>query len=86
MFGAFLFGSRIYADTFIAATPGVYNLSESVTMTDNSPELTVIFVLNEFVFNSDLTTSAPDRIISDRIRLNDWLTVKPKATDSAFQD
>lgn len=84
MFGAFIFGARHYADTF--RTPGIYMLSDILTFTDGAPDLTVMFVINDFIFNSDMSSTAPDRYITDSIRFNDWLTVKPKNTDSTFTD
>lgn len=85
MFGDFLFGEALFAEGAIA-TPGVYTLTEALSLSDGAPDVTVMFLLNEFIFQSDNMNTSPEAFVADSIRLSDWLTVKAKQEDSTFQD
>lgn len=86
MFGAFLFGSDIYSSIPVVLAPGVYVLLETITATDDTLVPEVTFVLNDFVFSSDLTNNAPDASLGERLHLNDWVWVEKKQSDTQFHD
>jgi hypothetical protein len=83
-YGDLLYGSSLYAGN--TDDSGVFLLAENVLVADLTPAIMVIFVVNDFIFNDDTQTTAPDASIQDSIKLNDWLTVKPSRTESAFHD
>lgn len=84
MFGDFLFGEALFAQG--DQSVGSYTLTETLALSDGAPDVAVMFLLNEFIFQSDATNTAPDAFARDSIRLSDWLTVKAARADSTFQD
>lgn len=85
MFGDYLFGEALFSEVE-APIPGVYTLTETISLADGTPSVSVVFLLNEFIFEGDTANTSPDMYALDRIRLSDWLTVKAKQEDSTFQD